>query len=150
MNPGLITGYDAIKKLDRIYFTLLQKLLTTIYTIGTLNWCQQFQYSPSINLLHAQLIVHDLMDGGFWDAQFFSCATNRDLSITHYDLFYGFNVFIGSDGWWAAHSGCIFEATFWILEFSHPLGDSAVRWSRVLVNIIHLRANFDGIQLFFW
>ena len=38
--------------------------------------------------------------------------------------------------------------TFWILEFSHPFGDSAVRWSGVLVNIIQLLANFDGIQPF--
>ena len=47
-----------------------------------------------------------------------------------------------------AHSRCIFEATFWILEFSHPLGDSAVRWSRVLVNVIQLLANFGSIQPF--
>ena len=45
---------------------------------------------------------------------------------------------------------CVFEGTFWILEFSHPLGvgDSAVRWSRVLVDIVQLLANFDGIQPF--
>ena len=64
-NPGLIAGYDAIKKLDQIYFSLLQELLTTIHKIGTLNWCQQFQYPPRTNVLHAQLIVHDLMDNGF-------------------------------------------------------------------------------------
>ena len=94
MSPGLIAGYDAIKKLGRIYFTLLQELLTTIHTIGMLNWCEQFLDPPCANLLHAQVIVHDLMD----DNQFFSYATNRDLSITHYDPLYGFDVFIGSDG----------------------------------------------------
>ena len=144
VNPGLIAGYDAIKKLDRIYFVVLQELLTTIHTIGTLNWCQQFRSPPCANLLHPQLIVHDLMDNG----QFFSYATNRDLSIMHYDPFYGFNVFIDSDDWWAAHSGCIFETVFWVLESSHPFGDSAVRWSRVFVNILQLLANFDGIQPF--
>ena len=30
VSPGLITGYDAIRKLGWIYFALLQKLLTTI------------------------------------------------------------------------------------------------------------------------
>ena len=74
--------------------------------------------------------------------------TNRDLSVTHYGPLYSFNVFISSDGWWAAHLRCIFEGKFWILEFSHPFGDSAVRWSKVLVNILQLLANFDGIQLF--
>ena len=123
-------------------------LMTIIDTIGTLNWCQQFQYPPCANLLHAQLIVHDLMGDGFWNGQFVSYATERDLSITHYDPFYSFDVFIGSDGWWTTHSRCIFEATFWILEFSHPLDDSTARWSRVLVNIIQLLANFDGIQPF--
>ena len=53
------------KKVDQIYFALLQELLTTIHTIGTLNWCQQFWYSLCASLLHAQLMVHDLMDGGF-------------------------------------------------------------------------------------
>ena len=61
MNPGLIAGYDAIKKLGQIYFALLQKLLTTIHTIGTLNWCQQFRSPPCTNL-HAHVIVHDRMD----------------------------------------------------------------------------------------
>ena len=65
VNPGLIVDYDAIKKVGRIYFALLQELLTTIHTIGTLNFCQQFQYLPCANLLHAHVIVHDLMDGGF-------------------------------------------------------------------------------------
>ena len=92
MNSGFIAGYDAIKKLDRIYLALLQELLTTIYTIGTLNWCQQFRSPPCANLLHAHVIVHDLMDDGFWNGQLFSQATDRDLPITHYDLFYGFNV----------------------------------------------------------
>ena len=126
VNPGLITGYDAIKKLGRIYFALFQELLTTIHMIGTLNWCEEFRYPSCANLLHAHVIVHDLMDGGFWDVQFGSYATNRDLSITHYDPFYDFDVFVGSDGEWMAHSGCLFEATFWILEFSHPLDDSAI------------------------
>ena len=72
MNPGLIASYDAIKELGRIYFALLQELLTTIHTIGKLNWCQQFLYSPCANLFHAHVIVHDLMDGGFSNAQFFS------------------------------------------------------------------------------
>ena len=145
VNPGLIAGYDAIKKLGRIYFALLQELLTTI---GTLNWYQQFQYPPCANLLHAQLIVHDLMDDSFWNAQFVSYTTNKDLPITHYDPFYGFDVFVGSDGEWMAHSRCIFEATFWIHEFSYPLGDSAVRWSRVLAKIIQLFVNFGNIQPF--
>ena len=43
-------------------------------------------------------------------------------------------------------SGCSFEATFWVAELSHPVGDDAVRWSRVLVNIIQLLANF-GTQV---
>ena len=98
VNSKLIAGYDAIKKLGRIYFALLQKLLTTIHMIGTLNWCEEFRYPPCANLLHAHVIVHDLMDGGFWDAQFFSYATDRDLLIMHYDPFYGFNVLVGSDG----------------------------------------------------
>ena len=98
VNPGLIAGYDAIRKLDRIDFALLQKLLTTIHTIRTLNWCEQFRYPPCANLLHAHVIIHDLMDGGFWNAQLVSYATNTDLLITHYDSSYGFNVFIGSDG----------------------------------------------------
>ena len=97
VNPGLIAGYDAIKKLDRIYFALLQELLTTIHTIDMLNWCEQFRYPPCANL-HAHVIVHDLMDGGFWNGQFLSYVTNRDLWITHYDPFYDFNIFIGSDG----------------------------------------------------
>ena len=68
MNLGLIAGYDRMKKVVRIYFALLQKLLATIHTIDTLNWCQQFQYPPCANLLHVLLIVHDLLDNG----QFFS------------------------------------------------------------------------------
>ena len=98
MSPELSSGYDGIKKVDRIYFALLQELLTTIHTIGTLNCCQQFRYSPCANYLHAKLIVRDFMDGGFWNDQFVSYATDRDLSVTHYDLFYGFSVFIGNDG----------------------------------------------------
>ena len=145
VNPGLIAGYDAIKNLSRIYFALSQELLITIYTIGTLNWCQKFRYLPCANLLHAQLIVHDLMDDRFWNAPFVSYATDGDLPITHYDPFYGFNVFVGSDGKWMARSRCIFEATFRIHEFSYPLGDSAVRWSRVFANIIQLLANFSSI-----
>ena len=65
VGPGVIAGYDAIRKLGRIYFALLHKLLTTIHTIGTLNSCEQFQYPPCANLLHAHVIVHDLMDGKF-------------------------------------------------------------------------------------
>ena len=72
VNPGLIAGYDAIRKLGGIYFALLQELLTTIHTIGTLNRCEQFRYSTCANLLHAHVIVHDLMDDDFWNAQFFS------------------------------------------------------------------------------
>ena len=72
VNPGLIAGYNAIKKLGRIYFALLQELLTTIHTIGTENWCQQFRSPLCANLLHAHVIVHDLMDDGFWNGQFFS------------------------------------------------------------------------------
>ena len=68
MNSELIAGYDAIKKLDRIYFALDN----TMDTKGTLNWCQQFRYSPCANLPHAYVIVHDLMGGGFWNGQFFS------------------------------------------------------------------------------
>ena len=71
MNLGLVAGYDGIKTVGRIYFTLLQELLTTIHTIDTLNWCQQFRYPPCANL-HAHVIVHDLMDDGFWNGQFFS------------------------------------------------------------------------------
>ena len=37
MNPVLIADYDDIKKLGWIYFALLQELLVTIHTIGTLN-----------------------------------------------------------------------------------------------------------------
>ena len=72
VNPGLIAGYDRMKKVVRIYFSLLQELLTIIHMIGKLNWCQQFRYSPCANLLHARVIVHDLMDDGFWNGQFFS------------------------------------------------------------------------------
>ena len=98
VNSELIVGHDRMKKVVRIYFALLQELLTTIRTIGTLNWCQQFQYPPYANLLHAQLTVRDIMDDGFWNGQFFSYATDRDLPITHYDPFDGFDVFLGSDG----------------------------------------------------
>ena len=122
--------------------------MTTIHTIGTLNWCQQFLYPLCANLLHAHVIVHDLMDDGFWNAEFVSYAAGRDLPITQYDPFYGFYVFIGIDGEWTVHSRCIFEATFWIHEFSYSFGDSVVRWSRVLANIIQLLANFDRIQSF--
>ena len=96
VSPGLIAGYDAIKKVVRICFALVQELLTTIHTIGKLNWCQQFQYPPCANL-HAPVIVYDLMDGGFWNGQFVSYATDRDSSVTYYDPFYGFDVFLGSD-----------------------------------------------------
>ena len=120
----------------------------TMDTKGTLNWCQQFRPLPCANLLHAHAILHDLMDGGFCNVQSVSYATDRDLLITHYNPFYGFNVFVGSDGWWTAHSGCLFGDTFWIPKFSHPLGDSAVPWSRVLVNIIQLLANIGSVQPF--
>ena len=64
-NPGLIAGYDRMENVFRIYFALLQELLTTQWTRkSTLNWCQRFQYPPYANLLHTQLIVHDLMDDG--------------------------------------------------------------------------------------
>ena len=69
--------------------------------------------------------------------------------MTHYDpSFYSFNVFVDNDAWWwaMAHSWCIFEVTLWIVELSDPLGDSGLRWSRVLgKHFIELVANFIGI-----
>ena len=83
--PDPIADDDAIKIVVRIYFALLPKLLTTIHSIVMLKWFQQFRYPPYANLLHVQWIVHDLMDGGFWNGQFVSYATDRDLLIMQYD-----------------------------------------------------------------
>ena len=81
-----------------------------------------------------------------------SCSARRRIEICRSRItihFYGFDVLLCGDGWWmTTYSGCICETVFWIFEFSHPLGDSAVRWSRVLVNIIQLLANFGSIQAF--
>ena len=102
----LIGGYDAMKIVVRIYFALLQKLLTLIYTISTLNKCEQFSYPSCRNLLHVQMITDDLINCCCccWNTQFVNYETVRDLPITHADPFYGFNVLISGDRRWTTCS----------------------------------------------
>ena len=94
---NLTADCDAIKTVVRIYFALLQKPLTTVHTISTLNRYEQFWY-PSCRNLRTQMIIHNLINCCCCNCQFISYAMNRDLSITHSDPFYGFNVFISGDG----------------------------------------------------
>ena len=99
---GFIVGYDAMKIVVLIDFALLQKLLTTIHTISTLNRCEQFWYPSCRNLLHVQMITHDPINYCCWNTQFVSYVIDRDLLITHYDSFYDFNVLISGNGRWMA------------------------------------------------
>ena len=100
----LIGGYDAMKIVVRIYFALLQKPLTLIYTISTLNKCEQFSYPSCRNLLHVQMITDDLINCCCWNTQFVSYKRVRDLAITHSDPFYSFNVLISDDRRWTTCS----------------------------------------------
>ena len=74
---------------------------------------------------------------------------DRDLPITYYDLFYGFNVFVSSDTMDVRlvrdESS---KALCGSLKLSNPLGDGAVERNIVHVDTIQLLTDLSCIQTF--
>ena len=92
----LVLCHNTTKNSTWILAAIFQLFFTTVDSIGTL----KFRSPSRANQFHPQASTHDVVDRCFRDGQFISYASNRNLSITHHDLFNSSNTFIGQRGWW--------------------------------------------------
>lgn len=94
VNLWLISSCDATKEFDSIHFTLLHFFLATFHSVDTLSSSEEFGNQVYVDRTFALAIAQSLADYGFWNTQLICHTENRDLSIAHYDAFYGYNIFV--------------------------------------------------------
>ena len=133
--PCLVIRYNTPEKSSWILIVIFPKFFKAVNSMNTLKWCE-----VSVSVVCKP---SSAPSNRWWFRRVTSLRCPiRQLRVeqkfvdhAHLVLFNSSNTFIGHRGCWSTTSWCIFEDSCWIVELSYPFCNSALWWSRVIVNI---------------